>query len=122
MSQDNSTRPQRWWLCGLLFIATALSFLDRQVLSVLAPVLTEELDLSSSEYSHVNTAFLASYAVMFLVGGRLMDLAGTRLGLESLPMAAGTVNQDGSGQRLNSSSMFGADCVSAPRNKSSNIA
>ncbi|MBI4664360.1 MAG: MFS transporter [Verrucomicrobia bacterium] len=71
----------RWWLCGLLFLATALSFLDRQVLSVLAPVLTEQLRLSNLEYSHVNTAFLVSYAVMFLVGGRLMDLAGTRLGM-----------------------------------------
>jgi ACS family hexuronate transporter-like MFS transporter len=71
----------RWWLCGLLFAATALSFLDRQVLSVLAPVVTRELGMSSLEYSHVTTAFLVSYAVMFLVGGRVLDVVGTRLGL-----------------------------------------
>lgn len=71
----------RWWLCGLLFAATALSFLDRQVLSVLAPVVTAELGMGNAEYSKVTTAFLLSYAVMFLVGGRLMDVLGTRLGM-----------------------------------------
>ncbi|MCC6356595.1 MAG: MFS transporter [Verrucomicrobiae bacterium] len=71
----------RWWLCGLLFGATALSFLDRQVLSVLAPVVTKQLGMDNVAYSHVTTAFLLSYAVMFLVGGRLMDVLGTRLGM-----------------------------------------
>jgi ACS family hexuronate transporter-like MFS transporter len=65
----------------LLFVATALSFLDRQVLSVLAPVITKQLDMSNVQYSHVTTAFLVSYAVMFVVGGRLMDVLGTRLGM-----------------------------------------
>ncbi|MEI7731034.1 MAG: MFS transporter [Verrucomicrobiota bacterium] len=71
----------RWWLCGLLFAATALSFLDRQVLSVLAPVISKQLGMSSPEYARVTTAFLLSYAVMFLVGGRVLDFVGTRLGL-----------------------------------------
>jgi len=68
-------------LCGLLFVATALSFLDRQVLSVLAPAITEQLHMSNVQYSHVTTAFLVSYAVMFVVGGRMLDVVGTRLGL-----------------------------------------
>jgi MFS transporter, ACS family, hexuronate transporter len=71
----------RWWLCGLLFVATALSFLDRQVLSVLAPKITEQLGISNKQYSYVTTAFLVSYAIMFLGGGRLMDVVGTRLGM-----------------------------------------
>ncbi|HPA18821.1 MAG TPA: MFS transporter [Verrucomicrobiae bacterium] len=74
-------RHLRWWLCGLLFCATALSFLDRQVLSVLAPVVTDQLGMDNVAYAHVTTAFLLSYAVMFLVGGRVMDLVGTRLGM-----------------------------------------
>ncbi|MBI5387995.1 MAG: MFS transporter [Verrucomicrobia bacterium] len=74
-------RQLRWWLCGLLFAATALSFLDRQVLSVLAPVITEQLGMNNVEYSRVTTAFLVSYAVMFLVGGWLLDRLGTRLGM-----------------------------------------
>ncbi|MHB8902907.1 MAG: MFS transporter, partial [Thermoguttaceae bacterium] len=61
--------------------ATALSFLDRQVLSVLAPVITEQLKMSNTEYSYVTTAFLVSYAVMFLLGGRMIDVLGTRLGM-----------------------------------------
>lgn len=74
-------RHLRWWLCGLLFAATALSFLDRQVLSVIAPVVTEEFEMTNQEYSYVTTAFLVSYAVMFFLAGRIMDLVGTRLGM-----------------------------------------
>jgi len=76
-----SAYRRRWWVCGLLFLATALSFLDRQVLSVLSSVITERLGMTNLEYSHVNTAFLVSYAVMFLLGGRMLDLLGTRLGM-----------------------------------------
>lgn len=81
MSQPTPFQHLRWWLCGLLFVATGLSFLDRQVLSVLAPDVTKELGMSNQEYSYVTTAFLVSYAVMFLGGGRLMDVVGTRLGM-----------------------------------------
>ncbi|MBI4909488.1 MAG: MFS transporter [Acidobacteria bacterium] len=70
-----------WILCSLLFYATALSFLDRQVLSVLAPQLTREFDMSNTVYSRVVFAFVASYTMMFALGGRLMDAVGTRLGL-----------------------------------------
>ncbi len=74
--------PNRAWiLCGLLFCATALSFLDRQVLSVLAPELTREFNMSNAVYSRVVFAFVLSYTVMFTLGGRLMDALGTRLGL-----------------------------------------
>jgi len=81
LSASLSISRLRWWLCGLLFVATALSFLDRQVLSVLAPVITGQLGISNKEYGYVTTAFLISYAIMFLGGGRLMDVVGTRLGM-----------------------------------------
>lgn len=74
--------PRRaWTLCGLLFFATALSFLDRQVLSVLAPQLTADFGMSNAVYSRVVFAFVLSYTVMFALGGRLMDALGTRVGL-----------------------------------------
>jgi MFS transporter, ACS family, hexuronate transporter len=75
--------PERraWLLCTLLFFATALSFLDRQVLSVLAPQLTAEFGMSNTVYSRVVFAFVLSYTVMFALGGRLMDALGTRTGL-----------------------------------------
>ena len=74
--------PRRaWLLCGLLFAATALSFLDRQVLSVLAPRITSEFGMTNAVYSRVVFAFVLSYTVMFTLGGRLMDALGTRVGL-----------------------------------------
>jgi ACS family hexuronate transporter-like MFS transporter len=71
----------RWVLCWLLFGATALSFLDRQILSVLAPVLTAEFGMSNTDYSRVVFAFQLSYTLMFSIGGRLMDALGTRFGM-----------------------------------------
>jgi len=68
-------------LCLLLFAATALSFLDRQVLSVLAPTLTAEFGMNNTVYSRVVFAFVLSYTIMFSVGGRLMDRLGTPLGM-----------------------------------------
>jgi ACS family hexuronate transporter-like MFS transporter len=71
----------RWLVAGLLFVASALSFFDRQVLSVLAPRILADLRLTNIEYSQAVSAFTLAYSVMFTVGGRLIDLAGTRLGL-----------------------------------------
>jgi ACS family hexuronate transporter-like MFS transporter len=73
--------PVRWLLCWLLFIATGLCFLDRQVLSVLAPTLTAEFGMSNTTYSQVVFAYQLTYTVMFSVGGRLMDWLGTRAGM-----------------------------------------
>src|SRR5919112_1315239 len=70
-----------WLLCFLLFLATALSFLDRQVLSVLAPRITAEFGMSNTTYSRVVFAFVLTYTAMFSLGGRLMDYLGTRVGL-----------------------------------------
>lgn len=81
MDRTRRTDGLKWWVCGWLLVATALSFLDRQVLSVLAPKVTARLGMSNSDYSDVNTAFLVSYSIMFLLGGRLMDVAGARPGL-----------------------------------------
>ena len=70
-----------WLLIGLLFAATALSFLDRQVLSVLAPRIAAEFQMSNAVYSRVVFCFVLSYTVMFSLGGRLLDAVGTRFGL-----------------------------------------
>ena len=70
-----------WILVSMLFCATALSFLDRQLLSVLAPELMREFGMSNAAYSRIVFAFVLSYTVMFALGGRLTDALGTRLGL-----------------------------------------
>lgn len=70
-----------WVLCGFLFVATALSFLDRQVLSVLAPSLMKDLGMSNTDYSRVVSAFVFAYTLMFTAGGWLVDRLGTVRGL-----------------------------------------
>jgi MFS transporter, ACS family, hexuronate transporter len=71
----------RWWIAGLLFLSTVINYIDRQTLSVLAPVLTKELHLSPIEYSNILTAFLAAYTVMYVGSGFLVDRWGTRRAL-----------------------------------------
>jgi ACS family hexuronate transporter-like MFS transporter len=65
----------------LLFIATGLSFLDRQVLSMTIIKIQDEFKFSDIDYGLANTSFLISYAIMFTLGGRLMDTIGSKKGM-----------------------------------------
>jgi len=71
----------RWWIVWTLFFSTVINYIDRQTLSVLAPVIMKELHFSEADYSHIVVAFQIAYAAMWLVGGVLIDIVGTRLGL-----------------------------------------
>ncbi len=71
----------RWWIAGLLFFGTALSFFDRQVLSILAPILKKDLAVDEQTYAYVVTSFVAAYTVMYTLGGRFIDWLGTRKGM-----------------------------------------
>ncbi len=71
----------RWLIVGLVFIATGLSFLDRQVLSIAIIKIQEEFGMTDVQYGMVNTSFLISYAIMFTVGGRIIDVVGAKKGL-----------------------------------------
>ena len=62
-------------------MATALSFMDRQVLSVSIIKIKDEMAITDTEYGFINTGFLISYAVMFTLGGVLIDKFGSRIGL-----------------------------------------
>jgi ACS family hexuronate transporter-like MFS transporter len=78
----NIIRINRYWIIvGLLLLATSLSFLDRQVLSVSILKIKEDLNISDIEYGFINTGFLIGYAIMFTLGGILIDRYGSRLGL-----------------------------------------
>lgn len=70
-----------WFIVAMAFIATALSFLDRQVLSISIIKIKEDFPVSDVEYGFINTGFLISYAIMFTVGGIIIDRYGSRLGL-----------------------------------------
>ncbi len=70
----------RWTIVALLFAATAISYVDRQVLTVLAPTLRDQLGISNTGYASILTAFLLAYTFMQPVTGWLIDRIGTRLG------------------------------------------
>jgi ACS family hexuronate transporter-like MFS transporter len=71
----------RWVVCGLLFAATTINYIDRQVLGILAPDLQHEIGWSELDYGRIVIAFQLSYAVMMLLWGRILDRIGTKLGL-----------------------------------------
>jgi ACS family hexuronate transporter-like MFS transporter len=68
----------RWGVAAMLCLASELNYLDRQTLSVLAATIQADLGLTDVDYSHVTSAFLMSYTVMYAVAGRLVDVLGTR--------------------------------------------
>jgi ACS family hexuronate transporter-like MFS transporter len=76
-----SYRKMRWLLAIWITLSTILNLIDRQTLSVLAPVLREKLHLSTQGYANVVTAFLISYTIMYTVGGRFVDRVGERIGM-----------------------------------------
>jgi len=73
-------RRLRWWVAGLLFLATVINYLDRQALSLLAPMLRDLFGISNTEYARILFAFLLAYMIMQAGSGRLMDRLGTRRG------------------------------------------
>ena len=70
----------RWTVCALLFFATTINYIDRQVLGILAPVLQVEIGWNEIEYGYIVTAFTGAYALGLLLMGRLIDRFGTKLG------------------------------------------
>ena len=76
-----ATRPSyRWTICALLFAVTTINYMDRQVLSILAPTLQRELSWSESQYAAVVYSFTLVYAFGFLIAGRWLDRVGVRRG------------------------------------------
>lgn len=74
-------RGLRWWIAGLLFVSTVINYIDRQILSILARTIQDDLRITDLQYSYVVQAFLVAYTVTFLFAGRLTDWLGTRASL-----------------------------------------
>ena len=70
----------RWTICTLLFFATTVNYLDRQVLSLLKPTLEEEFGWSNSDYANIASVFQFTYAISMLFAGRIIDKLGTKRG------------------------------------------
>ncbi len=70
----------RWVICALIFLATTVNYVDRQVIGLLKPTLQRELGWSEIDYSNIVFWFQTAYAVGLLFLGRLIDRLGTRIG------------------------------------------
>ena len=71
----------RWWIGGLLFASTIINYIDRETLSVLAPILKGEYHWTNTDFAAILIAFRIAYTLMQGGGGRLIDRLGARLGL-----------------------------------------
>lgn len=76
----NAIGKYRWTICALLFFATTVNYLDRQVLSLLKPTLEEEFGWTNSQYADIAAAFQFTYAIAMLFAGRVIDKLGTKKG------------------------------------------
>lgn len=70
----------RWVICSMLFFATTVNYLDRQVLSLLQPTLEEEFHWTDNDYGTITAVFSFFYAVSMLFAGRFVDRVGTKKG------------------------------------------
>ena len=77
----------RWTICALLFVATTINYVDRQVLGILAPTLQRELHWTEADYGDIVSWFSFAYAFGFLIAGRVIDRIGVRRGLATAVVA-----------------------------------
>lgn len=70
----------RWVVCGLLFLATTINYIDRQVIGLLKPTLEVEFNWTESDYANIVMAFAACYALGFIIFGNIIDKIGTKIG------------------------------------------
>jgi ACS family hexuronate transporter-like MFS transporter len=71
---------QRWYFVMLVTVAIAISYFDRQTLPVAISAIQHNIPISNQQFSYLQTSFLLAYAALYAIGGRLLDLLGTRRG------------------------------------------
>ena len=71
----------RWWIGGILFASTAINYIDRQTLALLAPYFQRDYHWSNTDYASIVVAFRVAYSIGQTLCGRLMDRLGTKRGL-----------------------------------------
>jgi ACS family hexuronate transporter-like MFS transporter len=76
----NKIGNYRWRILVLLFFATTINYIDRQVIGILKPYIAEDLGWSESDYGYIVTAFQIAYAIGLIITGRFLDKFGTRVG------------------------------------------
>jgi ACS family hexuronate transporter-like MFS transporter len=67
----------RWWIAGLLFLASVLNYVDRNAFSLLAPTIQNNLNVSDQDYANIQVAFQVAYAIALLLSGLIVDKLGS---------------------------------------------
>jgi ACS family hexuronate transporter-like MFS transporter len=80
MSDIKKKGNYRWTVCALIFFATTVNYLDRQVIGILKPILESDLNIGEAAYGYIIMAFQLFYAVGMVIAGRLIDKFGTKIG------------------------------------------
>ena len=86
MSSTTNRSNLRWVVCGLLFLATTINYMDRSALSLVEPILKhllggdQDLALYNRRYSDIVNSFIFAYGLGFLVAGRVVDRIGVKKG------------------------------------------
>jgi MFS transporter, ACS family, hexuronate transporter len=81
MVQSSNIAPSfRWKVALLVCAAIAISYLDRQTLPVAIQAVQKDIPISNTQFSRLNIAFLVTYGLMYAVGGKFLDVVGTRIG------------------------------------------
>jgi ACS family hexuronate transporter-like MFS transporter len=70
----------RWLICSLLFAATTINYMDRQILSLLKPILDQERHWTNEQFAWVNSLFQGAYALSYVAFGWFIDKYGTKIG------------------------------------------
>ena len=70
----------RWWIIGLIFIATVINYIDRTAFALLWPEMGKDLGMDNSDYALMLNIFMITYAASKFLSGRLYDKIGTRIG------------------------------------------
>ena len=72
----------RWQVLSLIFFATTINYIDRQVIGILKPFIADDLGWSEADYGYIVTAFQVAYAIGLISMGRFIDKFGTRIGYD----------------------------------------
>src|SRR6185436_10785993 len=79
-TQERGIGHYRWLICALLFFATTVNYIDRQILSLLKPILDVELGWTNEQFGKVNAVFQGAYAIGLLLFGPFIDRFGIKIG------------------------------------------
>ena len=79
-SASSDMTRYRWVVCALLFFATTINYIDRQILALIKPILDEQLHWTNEQFGYTNAFFQLSYAVSLMIFGWLVDKYGTKIG------------------------------------------